>query len=268
MPFFEENSIRRFVFENLQAEHLIHGVFTRRGGVSPAPWKSLNLGGTNGDEKSNIVENRRRIFASTNLPVNSIYDPWQVHGIDVLRVDNPRPLDTPHIQADAVMTQNPEVTLFMRFADCTPIFLYDPIHRVIGLAHAGWKGTVNRIGSEIVRAMQREYQTLPSTLIAGIGPCIGPDHYEIGSDVDMIIRDAFVEKSEEVLTIDKGRIFFDLWTANRIILEEAGVENIQVAGICTSCNNEDWFSHRYENGKTGRFGALITLMKTGIYSKT
>jgi copper oxidase (laccase) domain-containing protein len=143
MPFHQAGVLRYFTFDLFDQHGLIHGLFTRHGGVSPAPWDSLNLGGTVGDERANVIENRRRLFEALDRPVESIFDSWQVHGREVICVDRPRPLDAPHPKADAILTDRPEITLFMRFADCVPILLYDPVRRVAGMVHAGWQGTVS-----------------------------------------------------------------------------------------------------------------------------
>jgi YfiH family protein len=147
----------------------------------------------------------------------------------------------------------------MRFADCVPIFLHDPSHRAIGIVHAGWLGTVRGAASAAVQAMQAQFGTDPANLVAGIGPSIGPDHYEVGNDVASQVRQAFGADAPVLISIQNGRTHFDLWAANRLLLERAGVRNVETAGLCTVCHNDDWFSHRAEHGRTGRFGAVIAL---------
>jgi polyphenol oxidase len=259
MTFIRVGELRYYQFESFRLPGLVHAVFTRQGGTSPTPWKSLNLGGLSGDAKENVVENRRRIFAAMGLPVESIYDAWQVHGTEVICTDNPRPLDVAHVKADAILTDNPQVTLFMRFADCVPIFLYDPIRRVVGLVHAGWQGTIAQIARIVVERMVNEYGSTPADILAAIGPSIGPDHYEIGPDVVEKVKGVFSGAAPSLLLDREGKIYFDLWKTNQAILERAGVKQAQVAELCTACHTEDWYSHRAEMGKTGRFGALIAL---------
>jgi polyphenol oxidase len=259
MPFNQVGDLRYFQFDLYHLPGLVHAVFTRHGGVSPAPWMSLNLGGLGGDSKENVVENRRRIFDAVGLPVESIYDAWQVHGTNIICTDKPRPLDLAHVKADGILTNNPQVTLFMRFADCVPIFLYDPVHRVVGMVHAGWQGTLHKIAQITVERMISEYGCHPGDILAAIGPSIGPDHYEIGPDVDDQVKAAFPDDSTRFLLERQGKTFFDLWRTNQVILEKAGVTHTQLAGLCTACNTQDWYSHRAEQGKTGRFGALIAL---------
>jgi len=258
MPFREENHLRYFTFSSFP-EKVCHGVFTRHGGVSPAPWNTLNLGGTVGDAHENVIENRARLFNVINRPVESIFDVWQVHGSRVMTTSRPRMKSEEHPKADGILTNAPNVTLLMRFADCVPIFLYDPIKGVVGLVHAGWQGTVAKIVVSAVQVMIDEYDSKPEDILAGIGPSIGPDHYEVGEDVITRVKESFSECADRFLDRRNGLTYFDLWGANYHLLEIAGVKKIEAAAICTACHPQDWYSHRRENGKTGRFGAIIAL---------
>jgi YfiH family protein len=259
MPFRQPDSLRYYTFESLNEASLPHAVYTRQGGASPAPWDTLNLGGTVGDAPDRVAENRRRMFASAGRSLASAYDVWQVHSAEVVSTDRPRPADVPLQKADAILTAQPGVTLFMRFADCVPILLYDPGRRVVGLVHAGWMGTVKKVAGAAVERMRQEYGSRPEEILAAIGPSIGPDHYTIGQDVEAQVRAVFGTEAGPLLPGQAGRVQFDLWAANRLTLEQAGVRQIELAGICTACHLADWFSHRGERGKTGRFGALIGL---------
>lgn len=264
MPFLTVNGIRFFTFDSLQAHQVPHAIFTRKGGVSPDPWDSLNVGGTVGDDPGRVNQNRLRSLKALERNPLSVYDVWQVHSADVVRVDHPRPVDVPHLKADAMLTQQPGLTLYMRFADCVPIFLYDPVQNVIGIAHAGWQGTVKRVASALVKRFVVEYACQSKNILACIGPSIGPDHYEVRQDVIKQVQSVFGKLSDNLLSTSNGDfsgsgVKFNLWKANQLVLEQAGVEHIEVCEICTACHLEDWFSHRAEAGKTGRFGALIGL---------
>jgi len=248
-----------FVFDLFSKVNLVHAVFTRRGGVSPAPWDSLNVGSTVGDDLARVRQNRERAFRALGRDPESLYDVWQVHGAQVAVATAPRRADEPHVRADAILTDTPSVTLFMRFADCVPILLCDPHKRVVGLVHAGWRGTVQRAAGAAVEAMRKHFGCRPVDIPAGIGPSIGPDHYVVGEEVESQARQAFGEQAASLLPQRNGELIFDLWAANRLVLEQAGVETIEVAGVCTACHRQDWYSHRAEQGKTGRFGALIGL---------
>ncbi len=254
-----QNDLSYYQFDSFSPFPLHQGVFTRRGGVSPAPWQSLNLGGLSGDSRENIIENRNRIFSCFDLPVTSIFDVWQVHGNTIICTESPRPLDQEHLKADAILTNKPGIVLFMRFADCVPLFFFDPKVNAIGIAHAGRIGTLNRIAADCIEAMKVNYGSLPGDILAGIGPSIGPDHYEVQGDVIQQAEICFEDLDDILIRTKDGKTYLDLWEANRRILQESGVEKIETAGMCTACNTDDWFSHRAELGKTGRFGSLLAL---------
>ena len=252
----QHNGLCYLQFDSLNVKH---AVFTRHGGVSPEPWGSLNVGGTVGDDLARVRENRILSFQALGCAPESIFDVWQVHSADVVCAHAPRPTDESYRQADIILTDKPKVTLFMRFADCVPLLFHDPRKGVIGVAHAGWMGTLRDVATATVSAMKKNYGSNPADIIAGIGPSIGPDHYEIGADVILQVMQKFGDESEQLLKHHNRKIHFDLWTANRMLLERAGVGQIEVSGVCTACHTDDWFSHRAEKGRTGRFGVLISL---------
>jgi YfiH family protein len=258
MSFTTEGGIQFFRFGCL-GDDVTQAVFTRRGGVSPNPWASLNLGGTVGDDPDRVNENRRLALKALGCDPKSVYDVWQVHGVNVAVAEAPRPPDMHHLQADIILTDRPDITLMMRFADCVPVFIHDPIRRVIGIAHAGWMGTVRGVAAVAIRAMQERFGSHPSDIQAAIGPSIGPDHYEIGMDVVRQVRYAYKQTFPSLLTERNGSFYFDLWEANRQSLQLAGVQKIEISGLCTACNTEKWYSHRAERGRTGRFGAILRL---------
>ncbi len=254
-----KNGLDSFQFDDPVFNNCIHGIFTRKGGVSRGQWTSLNQGSNMGDDRDNVYENRARTFNFYDRKVESIFDVWQVHSTDVVCAEQPRDLNEPHQKADAIFTNNPHITLFMRFADCVPIMVYDPVKTVVGLIHAGWKGTVNNIVGESINAIAKRYDVDPGTVHVGIGPSIGPDHYAVGEEVVLQVRKNFGDASRSLLTTVGSYTHFDLWQANHFWLEQAGVRSIETARICTACHLEDWFSHRAEKGLTGRFGAMIAL---------
>jgi polyphenol oxidase len=261
MPFYQSEQLRYYRFDLLDLPGVRHAVFTRHGGASPAPYASLNHGGTVGDERSNVVENRRRVFKAMGRPVESVFDVWQVHGTRVICSEIPRPLETPHQKADAIVTNSSDITLFMRFADCVPILLFDPVTQVIGIAHAGWQGTVQKILEVTIQTMRSQYGCKPGDIQAGIGPSICVDCYQVGPEVVHQVNASFSIDASNVLKRYNGSMHLDLWEANRLTLERCGVHDIQVAEICTACNTVDWYSHRAESGKTGRFGVILALDK-------
>ncbi len=260
MTLINTDGLEYLKFSSMDDDKIVHGIFTRKGGISPQPWASLNLGGTVGDTRENVIENRRRIYQAMGRPVESIFDVWQVHSADVICTEKPRPLNAPHEKADAILTNNPDITLFMRFADCVPILLHDPVRKVVGIVHAGWMGTVNKVLAQTILTMIEKYGSNPGDIIAGIGPSIGPDHYQVGEDVIEKVKIAFGNQAEELLINLNGHSYFNLWRANGILLQHAGVTSVEVSGLCTACDTNRWYSHRAEAGKTGRFGAFISLV--------
>jgi YfiH family protein len=151
------------------------------------------------------------------------------------------------------------IAMLMRFADCVPVFLFDPVKKAVGIYHAGWKGTVLKIGLEAVRVMVNEFESQPGDILAGVGPSIGPDHYQIGKDVVKKVRDSFPDLYQQLLVSAPDGVKLNLWEGNRLALNEAGVQKVEIARICTACDLDNWYSHRAENGKTGRFGALVMI---------
>ena len=258
MPFAEHNGIRYYQFDIFPSA-VKQAVFTGQGGVSPAPWSSLNVGGTVGDDAARVNENRVRSFGALGRRLDSLFDVWQVHSAEAAFAEAPRGAGEEHKKADIIFTDRQEVTLYMRFADCVPILLYDPARAVVGMAHAGWLGTVRGAAREAVLAMTRHYGSRPAEILAAIGPSIGPDHYEVGPEVVTQVQQTFGPTAVDLVERREGKAYLDLWRANRAQLEASGVHQIEVSGVCTACHLEDWFSHRAERGRTGRFGALMSL---------
>jgi len=258
MSFHELSGLRYYSFE-IFSDTVHQAVFTRRGGISPAPWHSLNLGGAVGDDPICVTENRLRMFNAMQRSPASIHDVWLVHGTDIIYADHLRPLDEPTPKADIIFTNNPDVTLFMRFADCVPILFHDPVKKIIGIAHAGWTGTLYGAVGTAVHGMQDHYGCDPKNISAGIGPSICVDHYPVGADVISQFREQYPRDIGRIIQTKNGNTHLDLWKANALQLKNAGVDQVQVSGVCTACHLEDWFSHRAEKGRTGRFGALMSM---------
>ena len=258
MPIRLYKGITYLTSDALEYHKVKHGFFMRHGGISPFPWKSLNMATSVGDSSENVIENRKRIADSLQISQFSFYDLWQVHSNEVVIAENPRPKGTPHIQADAIVTNNFDVALLMQFADCVPILFYDPDRKVIASVHAGWKGTIDGIAFETIKVMMEKFKCKPKNIISVIGPSICQDHYQIGDDVAFQVKTVF-DPEENFLTFKSEKIFLDLAAANKNILEKLGLRNIEMMEICTFCSKEDWFTHRGEDGKTGRFASVITL---------
>lgn len=242
---------------------VIHAISDRHGGVSAPPYGSLNLGLHVGDDEQAVLENRRRFAHALNVDADALVVGEQVHGTTVAVVTAEQrgrgAMDRANALpgVDALVTDVPGVVLFGLFADCVPVLLYDPRRRVVGLAHAGWKGTVGRIAQRTVRMLADAFGTRPADCHAAIGPAIGPCCFEVGEEV----ADRFRAANPELVLESTDRPRVDLWEANACQLREAGIapERISVARLCTRCLQAVFFSHRGDGGRTGRMAAAIGL---------
>ena len=259
-PFGLDMDVRGPLVESIY-QQVVHGAFTRLGGRSAPPWHSLNTGHGVGDDLRAVDANHELICGALGLAVGDLVSPHQVHGSRVATVgvaDRGRVIEA----TDALITSEPGVPLMLRFADCVPLWFHDPRRGAVGLAHAGWRGTVQRMAAATVAAMGSEFGSQPHDIVAGIGPSIGPCCYEVGADVADAVRTSFGSSASQLLAPQaNGRWRLDLWSANRHCLTQAGVTEIEVAGICTACRTDEWYSHRAEKGRTGRFGAVIALSR-------
>ncbi|MEM9917381.1 MAG: peptidoglycan editing factor PgeF [Bacteroidota bacterium] len=221
------------------------GQSTRLGGISPHPYASLNLGLHTDDDISNVRENRRRFFASFGLTELAVACSHQVHGTAARIVRQPGRYEG----FDALVTTEPYIFLTVTVADCTPILLYDPVQRAVGAVHAGWKGTKGEIVRKTLQKMRAEFGTQAADCLAYIGPCIDECSFEVDADVADHFPSAFKRWDEE-----KKKFFVDLKKANKDQLVRAGLPNaqIEVSPYSTVLENEQFFSHRKENGQTGR----------------
>ena len=258
MDLMRSDGLSYYQFDSFRDSDVVHGIFTREGGISDGPYKSLNVSVSTGDEPERVRSNVERVVRAAQRDPATLADLWQVHSADVVTVLEPNGRRDCQAKADAMITDRASVTLVLRFADCVPILLWAPRQRAVGLVHAGWRGSLNRIAATAVRAMGEQFKARPQDIRAGIGPSIGPECYEVGPDVVGQVAEAF-RPSGDVLGPVNGRQHLDLWALNRRVLLEAGVESIEVSGICTACNTNRFFSHRAEGRVTGRFGALIAL---------
>jgi YfiH family protein len=162
-------------------------------------------------------------------------------------------------KTDALVTDVPGVFLMLRFADCVPVLFHDPVRQAVGLAHAGWRGTVSHIARATVEKMVDAFGCSPADIRAGIGPSIGPCCYEVGPEVVSAAQKAFPDAPFVLQRGSGERWHFDLWAANHHQLAAAGVTEIELSGLCTACRTDEWFSHRAEGGRTGRLAAVIGL---------
>lgn len=242
--------------------NVTHGLFTRLGGVSAAPFDTLNVGSTVGDDPASVHINRERVAAVMEFPETDTRTTWQVHGTDVLVAHQGELTGWPPPKADAIITADRDVPLVMRFADCVPLLLFDPVRQVIGLAHAGWRGTLAGVSPATVDAMRETFGCHVRDILVGVGPSIGPCCYEVGPEVIEQAQAAFGTLEGLVRQPSNGGgARLDLWAANEQSLRWAGVEHIEVARLCTACNTHEFYSHRAEKGNTGRAAVVMKLDK-------
>jgi len=240
---------------------LKQAIFTRNGGISRRPFQSLNLSYSVGDDPASVEHNFAAGCAAIEVPPGQTATCYLVHGADVLTVtrQNRQPVMG---YADGLITAEPGIFLYMRFADCTPLLFFDPIRQVVGLTHAGWRGTMQNVAGATVNAMAN-LGSNPADVIAVIGPAIGPCCYEVGAEVMDAAAVVFEQPGRLFRRNGRaGHAHFDMWAANRQQLATAGVNQIIQSGICTACHTQEFFSHRAEHGQTGRFGVILGL--TGV----
>ena len=235
--------------------------------MSPPPFASLNLALHVGDAEEAVWENRRRVLRALGLAPRWFVEAEQVHGADVAVIR-----DTSFAEhaggrrvaagADALVTSLPDVALSLYFADCVPVFLAEPTGRVVGLAHAGWRGTAHGVAAATLRTMGAEFGLAASEMVAIVGPCVGPCCYEVGERVMQQVV-ASLPPDADVGAIARraassSKWLLDLAAANIAQLETAGVPagTIESIGCCTCCEREVFFSARGDGPTTGRCGAL------------
>lgn len=263
----ERDGLLAYRFETLP-EGIDAFVSARLGGVSAPPYESLNLGLRVGDDAERVVENRRLLLRTFGLSLERSVWCKQVHADGVVVVGaadagrGSTEEETVVENADALVTNTPDLTLCVTLADCVPVVIFDPGQKVVGLAHAGWGGTVSRISSRTVRVMQEGFGSDPGAIVAAVGPSVGPFGYEVGADVIDRAEAAFGAGAAKLLApAPNGKALFDLWAANRIDLEGAGVDpaRIEVSALATNEHLDHFYSHRHEGGLTGRFIAAVHL---------
>ena len=246
-------------------QHVPHGFSSRLGGVSPAPWDSLNLGASRGDRVENVAENFRRFRAAIGAPPGPLVKNHQVHGTlvrPVTAADAEPPEALPTFDADGLVTDQPGVTLTVFSADCLPILFYDPVRRCIAAVHAGWRGTAAGIAREAVTAMVEKYGCNPQNIRAAIGPGISHCCFETTGDVPTALRAHLGEGAEECITDHgTGKFHVDLKRANVLWLEKAGLcaDHISICSACTACDRGDFWSHRLLGNERGSMAAMICL---------
>lgn len=266
-----------------------HLFSTRLGGVSEGIFSSMNLSFNRGDNPEHVAENYRRIGKILDVKPADMVTSKQTHTTNIRVITSADkgkgvvlPLD--YDDVDGLLTQEEGIVLVTSYADCVPLYFVDPVRRAIGLAHSGWRGTVQQMGACMVEAMQKQFGSSPNDLVAAIGPSICQECYEVSEEVaeafreilegtETIVREIYESGCYgdgkvrcQVLEAGKapGKYQLDLWLANLIILRKAGIplQQIAVTDICTCHNPEYLFSHRASQGQRGALQAFLMLRES------
>lgn len=263
----EKEGVVYISFPIFERYGLVHAFSTRLGGVSTGHLSSMNLSFSRGDDDANVRENYKRIGKAIGFSPERLVFSDQIHETMIYQVqkeDAGKGYQTEKLLGnDGLVTKEREIPLVTFYADCVPLFFYDPVQRVIGMAHAGWRGTVGRIGEKMVHTMQQSYDSKPEHIIAVIAPSICKDCYEISEDVAKQFKEQFVEFEQSEYLYEKfdGKYQLDLWKVNELVLLQAGIqkENLAITDLCTCCNKELLFSHRASQGKRGNLAGFMML---------
>jgi hypothetical protein len=267
MKAYNSGGLAHYKFNILEPFHETrHFVTGRAGGFSNNHYSSLNIGFGTDDEPETVLKNRNALCGSLGIPLDWFIFPHQTHSANISIVDHT------HIgkgafsrvgaiaDTDALITNCKNICIVVQVADCVPILLIDPENGVIASVHAGWRGTLQEILCLTIKKMVETFKTNPENIVAAIGPSIGQCCYEVGEE----LKQNFIEnnsKNSEFFINKENHLHLDLWAANKTQLLQSGVKerNIEIAEICTKCNNDKFFSSRANNGITGRFISGIML---------
>ena len=263
-----KDALAYLTFDKLdEIPYIRHAFSTRLGGVSVGEFNSMNMSFNRGDSVENVTENYRRLCSAIGVKFENLVASAQDHHTFVRRVTSkekgigiykPRDLES----VDALITNERDVALVTYFADCTPLLFVDTASRAVGAAHAGWRGTVEKIGAETVKRMGEEFGTNPRNIIAAIGPAINKCCYEVDEPVAEKFRALNLDGDKFIFPKENGKYMIDLIETNRQILISAGVpnENIILSDVCTRCSSDLIWSHRATGGKRGGMCAVLQIV--------
>lgn len=263
-----QDTVEYLSFPLFEKEPGISHLFsTRLGGVSEGIFSSMNLSYTRGDENAAVDKNFRRIGDVLGLTPEHFVLSDQTHTTNIRIVTKEdlgkgvtRPKD--YTDIDGLITNEPDIILGTFYADCVPLYFYDPVKKVIALSHSGWRGTVLGMGRVTIGKMKEAFGCNPQDILAAIGPSICKDCYEVSEDVAEEFAKVFSGREREILLAKSNQKYqLDLWKANEILLFDAGIkrEHLEITDICTCCNPLYLFSHRASMGKRGNLGAFLVL---------
>ena len=246
---------------------IVHGFSSRAGGFSKAPYTGLNLGLTSGDDIETVRKNRIAYAAALGILPEQVAAGYQVHGTQIARVtaqDGGKGfLDAAEAipDTDGLVTAERGIALMTLYADCIPVLFYDAHQEVIAVCHCGWRGTVNRMAAKTATVMITEYGCKAEHILAAIGPGISQQYYEVDEPVLEQFASAFSFADRLIVPTDAHHGKVDLWKANQLQLEEIGIlpNHIDISELCTYRHVDKFYSHRADQGITGRNAALLML---------
>ncbi len=254
MPIREINGLDVYQSELLQRDGLIHGFTGRRGGVSVGAYASLSMSPRRGDDPARVRENEKILCAALGLNLSRLTSTRQEHTDEIAVIDEANVgigIKSPWDRGvDGIITLLPNTPILAYSADCVPVLMYAPSIGAIAAVHSGWKGTRARIVRKCAEKLI-ELGAPSEDIIAVIGPAIGKCCYEVSGEVALQFPESCRSERPD------GKFMLDLRAANVLMLKEAGVEKIDNSAPCTKCNNEIFFSHRGQGGKSGTLGAVI-----------
>ena len=269
MKIIENGDLKYIQFDNINKTGIVRHFFsTRCGGVSEGEFCSMNLSFTRGDKRENVIKNFEIMEKETRINYKNIVMSRQTHTTNVHIVTKDDigkgvTVENDLENTDGLITNEKGIAITTFSADCVPLFFVDTENKVIALAHAGWRGTVNGIALETVKKMTENFGTKPENIVAAIGPSIGKCCFQ----VDMPVVSEFMDKIENAKRFiekdtEEGKFKIDLWGVNAFLMEKAGIlkENIEITDLCTMCNPELFYSHRVMGNARGSMVAVMELI--------
>ena len=244
---------------------IFHCFTTRIGGVSKGCYESLNLGLGTDDDLQNVLTNYHILAKNIGIEDGDFVTSFQTHTKNVRIVtsnDKGKGITQKrdYRDVDGLITNEKNIALVTTHADCVPIYFYDPVNKVIGVAHSGWKGTLYKIAEEMISKFVQDFNSNASDILVSIGPSLCQDCFEVDVDVKDLFLDENKDYEKFMYHVGK-KSYIDLWAINEYIMINNGVkkQNIDNMNICTKCNMDKFFSHRGHKGKRGIMAAVIML---------
>lgn len=255
------------VFDNLTQTNMVKHCFTtRHGGVSQGCFSSMNMGLTRGEEKELVLRNYEILGEAMEFSKDNYVTSQQTHTTNVRRImaeDRGKGVlrERGYSDVDGLITNAPNIPLVIFGADCVPVFLLDTRQKAIGMAHCGWMGTGKRMAEHTLQEMMAAFGTNPKDVVAAIGPSIGKCCFQVDAPVVSLFCKN-IDFAEEIIFDDpeeEGKYRIDLWETNRRLLANMGVENIEIAGLCTMCDTDRFYSHRKMGENRGVMAGIMEL---------